>query len=329
MNVLCSAHDPGGANAIVPVLRALAHRGSRLHGVVTGPARDIFLARNVSFFAESPSSPDIFIAGTSAGESSDKRILRELDGVPSVYVLDFWLNYWQRFTTEAKDFTHLPTRICAMDNIARDEMIAEGFPPEKIVVTGNPHFDHFADAITRDKEDPERILFVSQPLKDVANMPGFSSIGYDEYVVIRDLAHTLETLPTGYHVAIRLHPKEPREKYAEYLGSRVMRDPEETLEQALSRAGLVIGMSSPVLIQAAAANKRVISYEPGLIGTDPLVSNRLGITAYVGGAKVLSQTLALYAQGEWAPPTRLPRNAWPSGATERVVEVIDALVARV
>ena len=41
--VLVSANDPGGANAIVPVVQALIARGDTVCGIVTGPARDIFL----------------------------------------------------------------------------------------------------------------------------------------------------------------------------------------------------------------------------------------------------------------------------------------------
>src|SRR5207248_11353111 len=68
----------------------------------------------------------------------------ELKGhVPSVYVLDFWSNYWQRFSDSGKDLKFLPEKICVMDNAAEEAMIAEGIPPDRIAVTGNPHFEDF------------------------------------------------------------------------------------------------------------------------------------------------------------------------------------------
>lgn len=309
MKVLFSSKDPGGANAIAPVIEALKTEGAEV--------------------GENVTAPDIFIAGTSAGDSPDKQIMRMLGSTPSLYVLDFWLNYWQRFSSLGeKDFAFLPTRICVMDDIAKEEMIAEGFPAERLVVTGNPHFDHFADAITQESEEKERILFISQPLSSVANMPGFSPIAYDEYAALKDMLQALETLPEHYYVSLRLHPKESSDKYEKYLGPRVRRASERTLEEALSGAGLVVGISSPVLMQAAAAGKYVLSYEPALIGKDPLVSNRVGVTTRIESKEALAKALTAYARGEWPFKTRSMREVWFPGATERVIEVAHALVAK-
>ncbi len=327
--ILFCAQDAGGANAIAPVIAALAVEGAILNGVLTGPARDIFAATRIQFKVGADSRADIFIAGTSAGDSPDKRIVKELGGVPSVYVLDFWLNYWQRFSTIGeKDFAYLPTRICVMDDTAKGEMLAEGFPAERVAVTGNPHFDHFADAILREGEEAERILFISQPLSSVAKMPGFSSVAYDEYATIKTIVQILETMPERYYLSLRLHPKEPADKYKEYLGPRVRRASERTLEQAISKAGLVIGISSPVLMQAAAAGKRVLSYEPELLGKDPLVSNRVGVTTRISTKDALAAALAGYAESKWPFSTRPLREVWPMGATERVLEVVHALASK-
>ncbi|MDO8561477.1 MAG: hypothetical protein Q7S05_01480 [bacterium] len=326
--ILFCAKDAGGANAIAPVVAALAEEGASLQGVLVGPAQDIFSAARMRFTSQTASAPDIFIAGTSAGDSPDKQIMKTLGSAPSLYVLDFWLNYWQRFSTAGeKDFAYMPTRICVMDDVARQEMLAEGFPAERLVVTGNPHFDHFADSITRENEEKERILFVSQPLSSVANMPGFSPVAYDEYATLKDILQALGTLPEQYYVSLRLHPKEPADKYAEFLGPRVRRAPEKTLEEALSGAGLIVGISSPVLMQAAAAGKRVLSYEPELSGKDPLVSNRAGVTTRVESKKELADAMAAYARGEWLFITRSLREVWPLGATERVVAAVHALTA--
>ena len=308
MKVLFAAQDPGGRNAIMPVILALKSEGAEVGTDVA--------------------EPDIFIAGTSAGDSLDKQIMRTLGVTPSLYVLDFWLNYWQRFSSAGKkDFAFLPTRICVMDEIAKKEMIAEGFPTERLIVTGNPHFDHFADAVER-KGEEERILFVSQPLSSLAAMPGFSAAACDEYAAIGNILDVLRTLPPKYYLSLRLHPKEPKGKYKEYLEPRVRRADEPTLEEALSKSGLIIGMSSPVLIQAAAAGKKVLSYEPELLGNDPLVSNRVGVTTRIESKEALADALVAYAIGKWDFKTRSLREVWPKGATERVVEVVHALVAK-
>lgn len=307
MKILFSAKDPGGKNAIAPVLEALRKRGDEVGEAVT--------------------NPDIFIAGTSAGNTPDKEILQSLGKVPSLYVLDFWLNYWQRFSTLGKkDFTFLPTKICVMDDIAKEDMLAEGFDPSCIVVTGNPHFDHFADAVTRTTEEKDRVLFISQPLRATAATPGFAPVASDEYTALSDLIAAVDSLPDSFYISIRLHPKETADKYAAQLGPRVRIAPENTLEEALSASGLIVGISSPVLMQAAAAGKKVLSYEPDLAGPDPLVSNRVGVTTRIDSKEALQSALASYAKGEWPFKVRPLREVWPAGATERVVGAVLALM---
>ncbi len=307
MRVLFSAQDPGGKNAIIPVIKALKNEGAEV--------------------GENVKNPDIFIAGTSGGDSPDKHIMKELGKTPSLYVLDFWLNYWQRFSTIGKkDFAFLPSCVCVMDDIAKEEMIAEGFPAERLIVTGNPHFDHFADAITHENEEAERILFISQPVSSLANLAGFSPVAYDEYATLNDLLCILKTLPENYYVSLRLHPKESSDKYTEYLDARVRRAQEPTLEEALSHSGLIVGMSSPVLMQAAAAGKKVVSYEPVLTGQDPLVSNRFGVTTRIETKEMLASAFSAYTRGEWPFVTRPLRGVWPTGATERVVRAVHTLI---
>lgn len=305
MNILTACQDPGGCNSIAPVAAALAARGERVGGTIA--------------------DPDIVLLGTSGGPSIEKEAtLRWRGVVPTVAVLDFWSNYWQRFSgPDGKDFRYLPDRVCVMDDIARDEMLAEGFPPECLVVTGNPHFDHFADGVTREGEDPRRILFISQPMRADMQIPGLARAQSDEYTILDSL---LAALPPEHSLSIRLHPRDVRDKYDRYLDNRVSVAQEATLEEALSHSGLVIGPATPVLMQAAAAGKKALCYEPVLTGPDTLVSNRAGVTVRIDSPQALQSALAAYAAGEWPFKTRPMREVWPSGATGRVVDVVQSLL---
>ncbi len=305
MNVLTACQDPGGCNSIAPVAAALAARGERVGNTIA--------------------DPDIVLLGTSGGPSIEKEATVRWRGVvPTVAVLDFWSNYWQRFSGPGgKDFRYLPDMVCVMDDIARDEMLAEGFPPERLAVTGNPHFDHFADGVTREGEDPRRILFISQPIRLDGALPGFVAPAVDEYALLDAL---LAALPPGHMLSIRLHPRDIRDKYDRYLNSRVSVAQEATLEEALSHSGLVIGPATPVLMQAAAAGKKSLCYEPALAGPDTLVSNRAGVTVRIDSPQALQSALAAYAAGEWPFKTRPMREVWPVGATGRVVDIVQSLV---
>ncbi|HCR52258.1 TPA: hypothetical protein DIV48_01250 [Candidatus Kaiserbacteria bacterium] len=324
MKALFAAQDPGGANAILPVAAALMAHGDTVVARVEGAAQHMFAARG---FPLGAIKPDVVVLGTSGGESVEKRVTDEFrHAVPIVAVLDFWSNYWQRFSTlGAKDFAYLPDRICVMDEVARDEMLAEGFPPERIAVTGNPHFDHFADGITRDREDPKRVLFVSQPIRADARLPGFAPAAADEFSLLADVT---AALPPGHTLSVRLHPRDERSKYDAYLDGRVTLAPEKTLEEALSASGLIIGPATPVLMQAAAAGKKALCYEPGLSAPDTLVSNRVGVTTRVSLPEELRSALAAYVRRDWPYATRPLRDVWPLGATERVVAVVRSLAER-
>lgn len=319
MRVLVSAQDPGGANAVAPVAEALMRRGDEVVARVEGAARGIFAARGIP--SGSSSDPAVVLLGTSGEESIEKRITTEMRGkAPIVAVLDYWANYWQRFSNPGiKDFAYLPDVVCVMDEVAKEEMVAEGFPPEVITVTGNPAFDHFADGITREHEDPKHILFISQPLRLDGQVPGFAAPIWDEYAVLETLR---DALPVSCTLFIRLHPRDAVGKYDRYLNTRIRLAPEATLEEALSASGLVVGTSSHVLLQAAAAGKKVLSYEPALTGPDEMVSNRTGVTIRIESPQELTEALKAYADGKWSYTTRPLREVWPAGATERVIEQV-------
>lgn len=331
--VVFSAHDPGGANAIVPVVRQLGERGCPLLGILSGPARDIFSRYGIQFedgdllletdlFQKlNRFKPDLLLAGTSAGYTVDKKVLLHLKtmDVPAVYVLDFWNNYWQRFSSSEKDFKFLPDIVCAIDDISKTDLVKEGIPESHIRVTGNPHFEHFTEGITCQNENRNRLLFISQPVS-IAVPP--LSYGYDEYSVIESIIKALREFSHPYELAVRLHPKEDRGKFKKYMSEKIIISDEATLEEALSRAGFVIGMFSPVLIQAVAVGKRVVSYQPGRMGEDPLITNRLGITKRIENPRDLKRELKNYFAH---PSTSISINRDPlhaSGATKNVVDQV-------
>ncbi len=325
MKVLISAQDPGGANSVIPVAKAFIERGDEVVAQVEGAARDMCTARDIP--QGDMHDPDVVVVGTSGGPSIEKQVTEAMHGTaPVIAVLDFWSNYWQRFSNPgAKDFAYLPDIVCVIDDIAKEEMIAEGFPAERLVITGNPHFDHFADGITRTDEDQKRILFISQPIRSDALLPGFATPTTDEYQMLEAIR---TALPEGYNLFIRLHPRDERNKYDRYLDSRVHMASEATLEEALSKSGLIIGPATPVLMQATAAGKKVLCYGPSLQGPDELVSNRAGVTTRIDSPEELKRVLAAYAEGTWPFENRPLREVWPTGATERVVEMALSLTTQ-
>ena len=333
--ILFSANDPGGANAILPVIEMLIVRGDRCEGYLTGPARDIFARRGIPFIdAEGVPhqkieedidafSPDVFVASRSIGVTIDKYLLLMMRkrSVRSVYVLDFWSAYKESVWDARDPFYYLPDAYCVMDDLARDEMLAEGFPPETLRVTGNPHFEHFTEGITCDNEDPHEILFISQPIRsDLGALYGF-----DEFSALRGLIEAVDPLPEEYHICVRLHPRDELGKFDDMLSTRVTLSKAQTLEEALSGAGLIVSPFSQVLIQARAAGKSVISFQPDAQAPDPLPTNRLGLTAKASTVGELRGLLDRYAGGEPVAAQIDIEKLWPKGAADSIMKVIDLL----
>lgn len=98
--------------------------------------------------------PDLVLTGTSTQDKETKDVIEQTIvlaarnlGIKSLSVLDFWGNYWERFSdTELcgrpeQRFKYLPDKVAIMDKYAGNEMLAEEFPPDRFVITGNPYFD--------------------------------------------------------------------------------------------------------------------------------------------------------------------------------------------
>lgn len=296
MKFLASADNPGGANAIVSVVKKCIANGDEAVIILGGVAQAIFHDAGLDFISQETLTRnqlknllhdktfDFFLSGTSIGETIDK-ILLELckkEKIPTVCVLDSWVNYWMRFSI-THNLEAVPDYICVMDELARREMLAENFPAERIIVTGNPFFDSFIDGIDQEKEDAERILFISQPLKHAETM-GAARLSYDEYSVLNDLVSIFDQIgqEKRKQVVIRLHPREEKGKFDKIVNrSGFCYDTILDIKSSISFSGLVIGMNSMALIQAALAGKKVISYQPNLLGEDTLVTNKFNLSKCV------------------------------------------------
>ncbi|MDO8499652.1 MAG: hypothetical protein Q7S66_03255 [bacterium] len=311
MRFIVGADNPGGANAVLPVVKQLMRGDDEIVMALGGKARDIFKDAKIEYIDEvaigrdrlgailNIKSTDIFLFGTSLGGTIEKYLLPlfKAQGAKTVCVLDSWVNYWQRFDQES-DINLLPDYICVMDARAKNEMEREGFPSERLIITGNPFFDDFVDGITADREDRNRVLVVSQPLRE-AQKHGVA-FPYDEYMVMEHIARVFNELklPHDVKVAVRLHPRDEENKFNALFASQTNQlffyDTIPDVKESISQSGLIIGMNSMVLFQAAVAGKTVISYQPGFIGTDSLVSNGYGLSLLITTADGLREAVSKY-----------------------------------
>ena len=318
--VLLFARDPGGANTLVPVVPALQARGhvASLFGKDAALARfraaklavtdaraafDCDTIDGVRQFLRHDRA-DVIVTGTSADDFTEKYLWMAAEelGIPSLAIVDQWLNYGIRFARfgvsqideyeRAPSHPYLPTRIGAPDEVARAEMIAAGLPAARIVVCGQPYFELVRRA-AGDQAEAEQfcvahkiaptdrvVIFASEPITTTFGDAGKRHYGYTELTIIDSLIRALSQLGAPLVLVIRPHPKEGASHFAAVAarpGVRVELDDSKAPWPLMMRADLVCGMSSMYLLEAATLKRPIMSIQIGLACPDPFLLSRSGI----------------------------------------------------
>lgn len=359
LSILAVAGDPGGAAALAPVVKALRDSGRyRVSACAYAQAQPLWLSSGIASQApcalpELVAESDLVITATSVNpekvELHALALARSLN-VPSLALLDFWSNYRLRFTDNQGKWV-LPDKIAVMDDLAREEMIGEGFAPDILTITGQPAFDRVSDAkrsftpqhrqslrnALDINEDGLLILFVSQPFADIygSSEATRDTLGFDEHIVLSHCCKTLAKLSRSHSspitLAIRPHPREAANKFPviqEDLFRTVTWITPSQLEAALS-ADLVLGMNSVLLYEAALMGCPTVSVQPGLKVADPLPSNRSGTTTavYDTGELEIALEKALYDKDHRRDTGLSSMNIPPTGnATAMVIMEIGKLI---
>ncbi|GAB3265663.1 hypothetical protein [Chitinimonas naiadis] len=332
--------DPGGGNALAPVVELLRERSipHRLFAY----AQSATAWRECGWHVEEADEPQLaacagLLCSTSVNESMYElrwiQSAREL-GLPSLALQDFWSNYRPRFMQHGT--VCLPNRIAVPDELARQEMLAEGFAAEQLLITGQPTLDKLAhgaaplDAERRQilrancgvGDDEDLLVFVSQPLRMLARQLGQDRY-IDEQAALQDVESAL--LQLNRPIALRVKPH-PRENPADFtmLGqvwtnTRLASD--VLAHDLLKCADIVVGIHSMLLLEACYLGCRVLSYQPGRWDSDPLPSNRSGLSRRCDDPAELARVIAELLDGQMITPPRLD-----GLAAQRVLDAMLAML---
>lgn len=311
MRIVAFARDPGGANALIPIIKKLTLTGDRAELTAQDWALERFAeygltARPLILDEVFPlvQGSDVVLTATSWPPEAEWKLwqMAERVQVPTLAVMDFWSNFRSRFFGHTGEVS-LPTRVAAMDRLAADSLRSDGVPPERIIITGQPFLemraqDLRAKAATHGSVEVGRILFASQPL---SAYPGADSREYDEFSVVRLVFQAVEAAVRQIGVPLRLiirpHPKDDRLRLratiAEEARSSVACEfeTENDLDESILRSQLVLGVNSMLLVEAALAGRPVISVQPGLPEPDNFPLSRIGCCPRVGTADGLKHAV--------------------------------------
>lgn len=314
--VLAVAGDPGGGNALAPVMRALLKRDDReLYAYAYRQTEAVWTRHELPFTTLQEPVPDarlqclldnirpsIVLTGTSMnGIDAERRLTRLAKdrGIPSIAVLDFWSNYRGRFEDTNGEIEALPDVIAVMDDEAANAMLEEGINIKNIRVTGQPVFEDLRAWVAtkgeqaarlfrnrhRIRENDTLVVFLSQPLSEIyGDDPADTRyLGYTQHTSLSLLVDELRlhfSRTSAGTLIIRPHPREERKPELVPESSpelRVLLSSDRDPLEAAVGANVLVGMSSILLLEAGCLGKPVLSLQPNLRGENTLPLDRLGL----------------------------------------------------
>ncbi len=368
--ILAFAREAGGAAAIAPVIALLKSAGadvavcSKDAGVQVFERwgqRPIPLAEGsggavTQIFAKAwgGALPDcVFTSATSLPQldMTEKHLWQWAgeNDVPSVAVLDQWQNYGLRFSgTEKKDYLkYLPDVCCVMDEIAKTGMERDGFPAERIAITGQPAFDAIAAeakplppgekaallAQLGFQSDRPLVMFVGEPIRLDFN----TTYGYDECSTLRALLEILGERPVRPNLLVKKHPANTdddyvgcgTEEYHDRMNIRIVGT--EFPPRPLARAAdVVVGMASILLTESILLERPTMSFQPDAQVLDKCFPATVGALPLITARK--DARTALYGllddpayRADWMARQGTIRHL--HGAAHRVVDIINSRCA--
>jgi hypothetical protein len=311
-SVVVVSGDPGGANAVAPVIKKLiSDKKVRVHAFAYREAKKLWKDLNIPF-SDLPDNAtlesvkillkdlktDLFFSGTSYNDQEfEKKFIlaaRTLQ-IPTLVLLDYWSNYAIRFSDNDGNRIYLPDKIAIMDEYTFDEMILEGFAPDQLIITGQPAYDDlilFRNSFSAkrkmeirddlgDLQDEIVVVFASEPLFwGTPTNP--VNPGYTKTKVLRSLITALDRIQEMTErkivLIIRPHPRERSNEFEGIHGAKIqiIVSTSGRSRDVIQAADLVCGMTTALLMEACYLGCIVVSIQPGLLQSDILPSNRLG-----------------------------------------------------
>ncbi len=336
--IIFAAQDAGGFDALLPVFQLIKKkRNYKVFLFLAGKSRktaeslkikyinaDNFSIQDVEKIIEKE-HPNLIFTATSFGFSIEKRFIlsAKKKNVLAISIVDFWSNCKIRF---GDNLEYLPNYILAVDEKMKKEMITEGISESRIFITGNPRFDRFSN-IKGSKGNNDTTVFYSQPFSELSDKR------LNEIEIFKDIVKALEKIYPQKEIIVKFHPAENnKNKFGEIIKNTDLKIKiEKKLEtyDLNKKAGLIMGINSMVLFDAALMGKKVLSYQPGeKKENDVLQSN------------VYGWSVPVYKKTELLPKIKnILKEKFPTGgeqrtkytknkSTEKVINFIEGILKR-
>lgn len=269
------AHDAGGAEILLELLKASLHVGEfRIFCLKDSPCFTLIQTKALEpFWCEiAPTkedieakllafSPSIIAYSTGWQNHLEYHFLAyaKAHQLLSLAFLDHWINYRERFGFPELNWrSNLPSFIVAHDKVSEENAKALKLP--NVIAIKNYALLAQLKTFKKTKKS-DTLLFLSEPTAKVAKTSfGDATFwGFTEKEVFNHILTCKEKFDCQ-EILIRLHPSDSREAY-EAIDNTVTFS-KATLLEDIARAKIIIGIDTVALYTAYLLGKKVISYIP-------------------------------------------------------------------
>lgn len=295
--------------------------------------------------------PDILIVGTSENPDSLAFPLIEAArsmGIVTLGAVDAIANATDRFRGRKTSPLHYATDwLLVPDGATRDAYIDLGLPQHRVAICGHPRMEQIA-AIRSRWSDADRqnhrmkYLRISDPCTKVILFASELSVGLNtslfqrspDYtlmgnpdnisrteIVLDELLAAVAKLDFDPFLVLRLHPKQSLQDGVKHASQFDFVSHTEPILEMIHAADLVVGMTSILLVEAAALGRPVLSIVP-IIGEREWLGELGKDIICVSTPDGISEHLLLGGSSQGWPTTTIPQQNENAGSA--IVGVIKA-----
>jgi hypothetical protein len=251
--------------------------------------------------------PDLLLT-TNSPRSEQAAIDAATDaGIPSLALLDLFALPGDAFAAR----TRYPSRVCVLSEAVRDNLVAAGWPADRIAITGNPAFDALDAPQTRAAGTAlrrtllgaaQRLLLLALQPEPVAHpaAPGRRGDPALPARIVQAAVQAVRAHP-DWRLIVRPHPSQPPPALPADAQLRLS-PPAEPLHPLLHAVDLVITGTSTVALEAHLAGCRVLQLRDSITAA-AVPYKALGIADAECLAAELPDALPMLLAAGRRPPT--------------------------
>lgn len=344
--ILLYADDPGGANFLAPIADALSAR-SVLHSFQVAPSLAGFMVdRGVNCIIRSAITAEnmldnvkLLMVGTSEDMDCFAHGLVDAArtrGIASLGVVDMAVNADRRFRGRSNDpLRHAPDWLAVTDDSTVAAYTALGYPPDRLLVCGHPHYDKVRAQrdtfLTQDRTIHRQTcypqapigrpiwLFLAEGIDQLNPVVSFRSSDYTLHgrgghnfrgvIVLEEVLDTAAELSPRPWVVLRLHPKNRVEEFISLAPELGMTSQTGDPLPLVWAADLVLGMTTMLLLETYLLGRPHLAILPRVAERTWLYTLTDGLTKSVCTRTTLRAMLSLPYTDLSPSNDALPKNA--------------------